>query len=412
MSVNLDVANAVTTNKASRALDRQLYTTSTPINTKTNHNMGCLSGYCLLLLFLLVLSGALVTADNIFRSDYSCQSILLDADVNEDGAIDRAEYLGLINEEAFSDFDSFEVLPLSLQANFLSLACLCEFDTATDEDCCSGANARLSAPDPFDKNRERSWYFDEICRDTFEAIFPLTESNVEYDEDLNGISSDNRLRHRTHMPSPSPNAPEDMATKISPIDKLSVVIVSAEKGNAVTSSTTKPAPTAWHTANRHYFIPIVTLIAFILLALAFSMYITMHRRYQYQRRDKSGFVLGSFPSVLPAVSTLTDRNNWNEGGCFEATSLDEQDCGISFECSYDMSEVSSRISLRSIRVPSLWLVNPYGHYKPFTDETMVEEEDGRDGDISPMTSVQGSDYGSDIGSPIRINRFGGDHFTM
>lgn len=365
--------------------------------------MGHLPGYCLLLP-LLVHSAA---ADNIFRSDYSCQNILLDADVNKDGAIDRFEYLGLINEEAFTDFDSFDMLPLSLQANFHSLVCLCEFDTETDEDCCSGANARLSARGPLDENQERSWYFDEICRDTFESI-----SNLERDADRNVISSDNRLRHRTHMPSPSPTVATDMAGPNDKrlIDKSSVIVVSAEKGNAVTSSTTKPTPTSWRKANRQYFIPIITLTAFILLALAFSMYVTMHRRLQYRKRDKSGFVLGSFPSVLPATSTLTDRNNWNEGGCFEATSLDEEDCGISFECSYDMSEVSSRISLRSIRVPSLWLANPYNLYKPFIDEAVVEEE--RDGNISPMTSVQGSDCGSDIGSPIRINRFGGDHFTM
>ena len=367
--------------------------------------MGHLPRYCLLLP-LLVHSAA--AADNIFRSDYSCENILLHTDVNKDGAIDRFEYLGLINEEASANFDSFDMLPLSLQANFHSLACLCEFDTKTDEDCCSGTNARLSVPGPLDQNRERSWYFDEICRDTFESL-----SNLELEEHLNDISSDNRLRHRTHQPSPSPTVATDMAASNDkrPIDKASVIIASAEKGKAANNPATNPPPTSWHRANRQYFIPIITLTAFILIALSFSMYITMHRRYQYRKRDKSGFVLGSFPSVLPATSTLTDRNNWNEGGCFEATSL-EQDCGISFECSYDMSDVSSRISLRSIRVPSLWIVNPYGHYKPFIDETMVEEEDGGDGNISPMTSVQGSDCGSDIGSPIRTNRFGGDHFTM
>ena len=346
--------------------------------------MGHPSGHCTLLA-LLVFSAALATADNIFRSDFSCQNFLLDADANKDGAIDRVEYLGLINEESFADFDSFDALPLALQANFLSLACLlCELDTDTDEDCCSGANARLSAPGPLDENREKAWYFEEICRETSVA---LVESNFEHDEDLH--VHDKR-----------------------PIDKLSVIIASAEKGSAVTRSTTKPSPSSWHTANRKYFIPIITLTAFILAALAFSMYITVQRRYQYRKRDKSGFVLGSFPSVLPATSTLTDCNNWHEGGCFEATSLEEQDCGLSFECSYDMSEVSSRISLRSIRVPSLWQANPYNHYKPFIDETVVEEEDGRDGNISPMTSVQGSECGSDIGSPIQINRFGGDHFTM
>ena len=374
-------------------------------------NMGYLSGYCILhVLPLLVVSATLATADNIFRSDYSCRNILLDADVNKDGAIDRVEYLGLINKEASVVFDSFDILPLVLQANFLSLACLCEFHFDAEKDCCSGANAHLLAPAPLENNEELPWYFDEICRDTSESLAALNKSNLEYDDDPNDISSENRLRHRTHMPSPSPDAP----TKISSTDNTSVIIASSEKENAVKSSTAKPAPTSWHIANRHYFIPIITLTAFILVALGFSMWATIHRQYQFQKRDKSGFVLGSFPSVLPATSTLTDRNNWNEGGCFEAMSLDEQDCGISFECSYDMSEVSSKISLRSIRVPSLWLVNPYGHYKPFTDETMFEEEDGRDCNISPMTSVQGSDCGSDIGSPkvLRISRFGGDHFTM
>ena len=158
---------------------------------------------------------------------------------------------------------------------------------------------------------------------------------------------------------------------------------------------------------------IATLTAFIVVALVFSLYVSFRHQYHFRQRDKNGFVLGSFPSVLPATSTLTDRNNWNEGGCFEARSLDEQDCGISFECSYDMSEVSSRISLRSIRVPSLWLSMPYSqpYYKPFVDEPICE--DVKVGNISPMTSEQGSDRGSDIGTPIQIHSFrGGDHYTM
>ena len=369
---------------------------------------------CCVLLPLLVLSPALASADNIFLSEYSCQNSLLEADVNKDGAIDRVEYLGFINARMLPNFNSFDMLPLALQANFLSLACLCEFNADADEDCCRGANAQLLVPNPLDDNQLFSWYFDEICRDTAESLAALARNQSGGDDDQNNISSDSRLRHRTHKPSPSPTAAAAAmphSANLSNIDKSSAIIASAEKPDAVRSSKVDPAPISWHAANRHYFIPIITLAAFILLALAFSIYVTMHRRYQYRKRDKSGFVLGSFPSVLPATSTLTDRNNWNEGGCFEARSLDEQDCGISFECSYDMSDVSSKISLRSIRVPSLWLANPYSHYKPFIDEQMDEEE-ARHGNISPMTSEQGSDRGSDIGSPIRINRFAGDNFTM
>jgi len=358
---------------------------------------------------LLTFSACVVTADNIFRSDYSCRNILRDADADKDGAIDRKEYLQLINDnsgQVFANVNSFDLLPLSLQANFLSLACLCEFHYDAEKDCCSGTNAHLLVPSPSDDNEKRdAWYFDEICRDTFETLAALTRSTSDGDE---SISSDHRARHRTHMPSPSPT----LALPTASSDNLDIIIASAETSNVVKSSTTMSAITPWHRSNRHYFIPIITLTAFIILALGFSMYVTLLRQYQFRKRDKNGFILGSFPSVLPAASTLTDRNNWDEGGCFEARSLDEQDCGISFECSYDMSEVSSRISLRSIRVPSLWHVLPYSHYKPFVNEPM-SEEGGRPGNISPMTSEHGSDRGSDIGSPtIQIHPFPGDHFTM
>ena len=314
-----------------------------------------ISGCSLALLLLVATAFRFVVGDNIFQSDYDCQSMLMDADGNNDGVIDRIEYLHLLDDHADGFF--------------------------------------------------------EICRDTLESI-AAADRDALLEREGDDASSDSIARHRyrSHMPSPAPN--EISAT--TGLERPSTVIASAKQSNAVKNSAAEsPEPVRWHKAHRHYVIPIATLTAFIVVALVFSLYVSIRHQYHFRQRDKNGFVLGSFPSVLPATSTLTDRNNWNEGGCFEARSLDEQDCGISFECSYDMSEVSSRISLRSIRVPSLWLSMPYSqpYYKPFVDEPICE--DVKVGNISPMTSEQGSDRGSDIGTPIQIHSFrGGDHYTM
>lgn len=378
-----------------------------------------ISGCSLALLLFVTAAFRFVASDNIFQPDYDCQSMLMDADGNNDGVIDRIEYLHLLDDHAdgfFAGVDSFDSLPLSLRANFLSLACLCAFFNGSmndaDANCCGGNNAQLLAPDPFGDDQELVWYYNEICRDTLESIAAAARDAL-----LESSDSIARHRYRSHMPSPAPNeisATTGLAQPDSNLERPSTVIASAKQSNVVKSSAATPEPVPWHKAHRHYFIPIATLTAFIVVALVFSLYVSTRHQYHFRQRDKNGFVLGSFPSVLPATSTLTDRNNWNEGGCFEARSLDEQDCGISFECSYDMSEVSSKISLRSIRVPSLWLSMPYSqpYYKPFADEPICEEVKVGN-NISPMTSDQGSDRCSDIGSPVQIRPFrGGDHCTM
>jgi len=366
------------------------------------------------------------TGDNIFAT---CQEHLRDADIDKSGQINRTEYIILINHYtggSFSDVKDFDMLPLSLQANFVNLACLCGM-LGGNAECCTGDRAHLLVPEDVDdgEEHENEWFFEEVCNDTHATIASVVTDNVPTstpasttaaaagDVDLASLNVT-----ATSIPSAAPSSSTMFPSAAPAINGSSTDndLQYSEVEERVRSGDYKAAvPSSslpWRKQNRRYFIPIVLLSCCIVVAFGFSLVVVFRRRYQYgSRKDPQGFILGSFPQ-LQTTSTLT--TDWCANG-FVANSLDDQDCNISYEYSGYESDTGSRVSLRSIHVP-LRFSRPYTHYR-YVAHRDTDAPDGCDtSHVSPMSSEQGSEQGSIHGtsneSPLPVRRFGGDHFTM
>ena len=360
------------------------------------------------------LASALTTGDNIFRPNLTCHELLRDADVDQDGQINRTEYVGLVNLYTVGYFDkvkSFDMLPLSLQANFVTVACLCGM-LGYDIDCCTGDDAHLVVPNVIDdkdvdfKQNNNEWYFDEVCSDTFETIAALITvgpTSQPTSRNSSAVPIANSAANVTATPATSPSPSAVSITNSTGTTDLQRSRVEESPHQNQETATGSPNKLPWRKKNRGYFIPIVLISCFIVVASGFSLSVVIRRKYQYRlRKDPQGFILGSFPQLQTASTLTTD---WCANG-FVASSLDDQDCAISYEYSGYESDTGSRVSLRSINVP-LWFTRPYSHYRyaAYRDDTSR---------VSPMSSEQGSEQGSIQGSnsPLPVRHFGGDHITM
>jgi hypothetical protein len=118
-----------------------------------------------------------------------CFEALVEADANNDGDINREEYLTfgqlLGPPGVIDDVSSFEDLPVYYKIAFADLACLCDDSrfggTSTDDRCCVGDRAMLRVPEPpgEDQSLEDFRYLYVVCGLTDQAAQQTLENRTD-----------------------------------------------------------------------------------------------------------------------------------------------------------------------------------------------------------------------------------------
>jgi hypothetical protein len=141
------------------------------------------SALFLLLITLLLLMRGCESQSDINEDIQQCYFNLAISDTDRDGRIDSEEYVKFVKLEGPSEFlvgiTSFIDLPLPLQSNFYTLACLCtESSSDGGNECCLGSNAHLDTTGavPGDTaTEEQAAYLEFVCRFTASAINVVLE---------------------------------------------------------------------------------------------------------------------------------------------------------------------------------------------------------------------------------------------
>lgn len=134
--------------------------------------------------FLLLWSAFLIGGGHSQQSDgdggddddaslQACYNNLYLSDADRDGRVDSQEYVTFVQLEGPPGFldgvDSFVTLPMLLQSNFYTLACLC----SGGDQCCLGGNAHLNATGTAPgetPTAEQVAYLDLVCEFTGRAV--------------------------------------------------------------------------------------------------------------------------------------------------------------------------------------------------------------------------------------------------
>jgi hypothetical protein len=150
---------------------------------------------------------------DVFQADDNndCRNNLYSSDADGDGRVDQDEYVTFVRSEGPDGFlpnvDSFVLLPIMLQSNFYTLACLCRTQPGNNEGsrCCVGDNAHLStngtAPDET-PTEEQGDYLSLVCGLTARAIDAAVEEQTD---------------SPTEFVTDAPSAPPSMSPTASPV---------------------------------------------------------------------------------------------------------------------------------------------------------------------------------------------------
>jgi hypothetical protein len=190
----------------------------------------------------------------IFQSGHSqssCSENLYVSDANGDRKVDSEEYVTFVQlegpEEFLSNVSSFVELPVTLQSNFFTLACLCRTQSGDSGDdnngCCLGDNAHLNsngtAPDEI-PTLEQENYFLLVCELTARSIEMTTATDGPTEHE---ISSEPPSMIPSQAPTPVPSIPETeppMTVTPSNIPTLNTTMIPSE---SPASTTTQPTIT-------------------------------------------------------------------------------------------------------------------------------------------------------------------------
>lgn len=176
-----------------------------------------------------------------FADPEVCYPALSNADSDGDRLVSSDEYVSFCQSMGPPDFLSgisdFEDLPILLQANFNSLACLCQTDPDKDS-CCLGDNASIKAdgafPNEVPSDAEESYLF---------IVCSLTTNSVD-----RILLSDSPTPGPTIEPTSAPINPPTISPTTSPTEDPETISPTTSPGSPTVAPTSAPTGTPTITA--------------------------------------------------------------------------------------------------------------------------------------------------------------------